>query len=265
MPSESNLQHVLITPFLVRSHSPHLPSDLWIKERIRLFERYCLPSVESQTVDNFEWLIFVDRFCPFWLKKYLEQSVTLPMASLSFIDGPLTADRVRESIFARESCNRLLTSRLDNDDALARDFVSRVQTASNNLHTGCINFDYGLQLSAIGSTRLEDLSNPFVSLVEPWSHDCATVLCCSHQEITQRYRTLHVQEKPAWLQVIHDQNLGNFLRSWKPARTRDLSMFETSGGTLSRQRLHQQSLAKALWTTLSRAPLRFIPRRSMGG
>ena len=215
---ESSICHVVITPFLVRSHSLRLPSEQWCRERVDLFNSFCLPSVASQTCGAFDWLIFIDYESPDWLKRYLRSLNGVAHESIIEIGGALSSSEVRQALGRRQSAGHLLTSRLDNDDALGRSFVHTLQTAAR-AELGsrvCFNFDNGLQTSRFGTTELTDLSNPFVSLLEPWGPSPATVVGLSHHEITKSFRTIHIQGPPAWMQVIHGGNLGNFLRSARP-------------------------------------------------
>src|SRR5208282_1904259 len=58
---DHSFSHVLLTRFNVRLSSPETPpSDDWIAHRLDLFQRYCVPSVASQTVQDFRWIVLID-------------------------------------------------------------------------------------------------------------------------------------------------------------------------------------------------------------
>ena len=60
----------------------------------------------------------------------------------------------------------LITSRLDNDDAIARDFVEMVQNCFTKQEVEFINFTYGAQYSDGRMFARLDPSNAFISLIE---------------------------------------------------------------------------------------------------
>jgi hypothetical protein len=71
MRSGAPFSHVLITRFNIRvpcGERPTAewkpPSKEWMLHRLDLFERYCLPSVASQSVQNFHWILLVDPNTP---------------------------------------------------------------------------------------------------------------------------------------------------------------------------------------------------------
>ena len=58
--------HLLLTRFNVReSEEFKLALDeKWLDGRVKLFEEYCLPSVQKQTDSNFKWVILWDGETP---------------------------------------------------------------------------------------------------------------------------------------------------------------------------------------------------------
>ena len=61
---------------------------------------------------------------------------------------------------------KLVTTRLDCDDAIARDYLGRIRAEAADLDSGFINFKHGLQLAGIRLYRRSDPSNAFISRVE---------------------------------------------------------------------------------------------------
>lgn len=48
---------------LTQSGKP-VNTDVWLKERCKLFEKFCLPSMMYQSNQNFTWLILFDKRTP---------------------------------------------------------------------------------------------------------------------------------------------------------------------------------------------------------
>jgi hypothetical protein len=58
----------ITTRFNAALYSPEakirISADEWMQHRIRLFTRFTLPSIMSQSCQNFTWLVLVDRQTP---------------------------------------------------------------------------------------------------------------------------------------------------------------------------------------------------------
>ncbi len=61
-------RHFIITRFNIRvgklgtdKNGNLTRTDVWLKNRIDLFEKYCLPSVVGQTNKNFTWMVLFDK------------------------------------------------------------------------------------------------------------------------------------------------------------------------------------------------------------
>ena len=62
-------RHVILTRFNIRwDEQPTGPSlgtnPEWLRDRLELFERYCLPSILKQTQPSFSWILFFDHETP---------------------------------------------------------------------------------------------------------------------------------------------------------------------------------------------------------
>ena len=129
-------QHYIITRFNLRRDDWKMTrnddlvlSDSWIEERFELFENFCFPSVKKQTNQNFEWLVFFDINTP---EKYLIKIKKFNMQFEKFhpyfIDGmdsflPSINEKVREL----DQKQYIISSRLDNDDSIHKDYIDVVQ------------------------------------------------------------------------------------------------------------------------------------------
>jgi len=71
------------------------------------------------------------------------------------------------------------------------------------------NFTRGLQLTPKGVLFAHHPSNPFLSLGEQAGIQIQTILVADHDHIKRRWNLKQIGGAPAWLQVIHRDNLSN--------------------------------------------------------
>ena len=187
----ADFTHYLLTRFDYPVDYPHL------QKRIELFERFTLRSVANQTTSNFAWII----------KTQLPELQHLGEASKRII--------LADSFAIAASTPWVITSRLDNDDAIHPEYIDRVQECFReqteaidslgyrlNDATGeFVNFDY------YDSVRC----SPFVSLIEQTTR-AATVMRYKHGQIGNHVPTRQIKSR-LWCQVIHGTNK---LMRWKP-------------------------------------------------
>lgn len=141
-----NLQHVLITRFSYRSTSwqnldddrhfdPLKPENL--EYRFRLFEIAALPGVLGQTSQDFVWLIIVDRELDSNFRERLKALVSeRPRTYLhdyNEADDLGGLEWLRPYLHTPEQGDYVVTTTLDDDDALPRDFVARLHEAVQRL------------------------------------------------------------------------------------------------------------------------------------
>jgi hypothetical protein len=108
----------------------------------------------------------------------------------------------------------LLTTRLDNDDGLRCDFMKRVHDNLQFSRAEALNLPDGI-IYAGGRTYLHrDESNAFLSLLEPFE-GFKTVLFVMHPDMAQLAPVRQIEGAPAWLQVVHDNNIRNRVRGWR--------------------------------------------------
>ena len=126
-----DVDHVLLTRFNLPSMGVEniiRAKEGWLIDRIELFELYCLPSVRTQTNQQFHWIIYFDPESPEWLKRriqnHADDGAYVPIFRTSVSNTDLVADIGR--VTGRRG-TRLITTNLDNDDGLAIDFVERLQ------------------------------------------------------------------------------------------------------------------------------------------
>ncbi len=194
----------------------------WLTARLALFERYCLPSVAAQQGADFRWLIFFDAASPAWLKTKI--SSFEPLVTPIYVEGEATDDVLRRYIVQTGlvTSSHLLTTRLDNDDAIAKDHLGRVQLAFRGQDREFIRFPFGIQSFQGHLYEVYWPANPFLSLVEKVeSGSCfTTVMCVRHDRVAGSGPIKQILRSPQWLQTLHESNVGNVLRGWPRFRSR---------------------------------------------
>jgi hypothetical protein len=227
---DPTFDHLIVTRYNVpiswgRRGQLHVDED-WLGERQRLFDRYCLPSVVSaeRLTPSVTWVLLCAVDSPASLRAYMAHVVQLhPWVVPLYVEENFRmGDIVVESFKRRtkEPCRFLLTTRLDSDDAIARNFVKDLQQAARRSLEleiigkrqlpALINFPIGYQ-AVVGRLYLSsDLGNPFLSFLEERSEDEPILGCflCSHRDLHKSARTVSqlIASGPSWLQVLHGNN-----------------------------------------------------------
>lgn len=224
------MKHLILTRFNLHiwkedKHGQPTLTEEWLRERVMLFETYCLPSLMAQTCKDFKWVILFAADSPEWLMVKVRQwrdmfplirPVSVRMERRSDFMGIFREIAVSE---ASPQGGRMLTTYLDNDDALRRDFVADVQKRASQLpDESFICYRYGIQyFTELGlATSVPCSYNHFPSYVE--DYDCPDAVqtffrLVSHAQMKEmpREKVIHVEnkEKPIWLEVVHSTNKYN--------------------------------------------------------
>ncbi len=211
-----DLQHFVLTRFNIASPGREAPirnSPGWLSGRFELFMTYCLPSMAAQESHAFHWLIYFDEQTP---EQFREQIIAAQsqVAFEPIFVGPFRASLAADDVAKRLSpgTQRVITTRLDNDDAVSRDFLMRIRAECEGLPDGTIvNFRQGVALRAGRLYTAVDDSNPFASLVEA-ADGAKTIWAAPHTELAARFPTRQVDTAPCWLQVVHGENVANRIK-----------------------------------------------------
>jgi hypothetical protein len=192
----------------------------WLAHRFRLFENYCLPSIANQTCQDFEWIILFDSTTPEKFKNKIDEyQKECPQMVPIYVEpkkGRLFADIFREEVAKRVTTERVITSYLDNDDALNVRFVEDLQQRVQSLPDGTfIFYTNGYQFFTDHKylMKIHYPRNHFVSVVE--SSNPATLKTIygygSHYYIDKikDARIEYAGNLAMWCEVIHKKNMGN--------------------------------------------------------
>lgn len=242
--NHNQIRHFILTRFNLLLWNKDKEGDKvrttkWLEHRFLLFENYCLPSIIGQTCQNFEWIVLFDSMTP---KKFKEKIETYqkecPQLIPVFVEpenGRYFAEIFRVQVVKRlnenhnENEQRVLTTYLDNDDALnvrfVEDLQSRVQTLSDETF---IYYDEGYQFYTDFKymMQIDYPRNHFVSYVE--SGNPAKVKGVfgfgGHYYVytIKGAKIEHIKKLPMWCEVVHEKNMLNdayFL--WKARMVRD--------------------------------------------
>jgi len=204
-----SIDHFLLTRFYVRiKPGAALPGDEWLRSRLPFFESVCLPSVLDQNSSDFRWLVFVDAGGPPWVSEYLLGK--LPSnAEIVPVHGVCDGPEISKAVGSRVSAHRVITSRVDSDDALGSRYISSVRAALAGRERLFLNFTHGYQLSRRRLLRYSHPSNAFISLVEPRSEAPMTVFVDWHDRVSRHARIVQDDGYRAWVQNCHGANVRN--------------------------------------------------------
>lgn len=188
----------------------------WMEERMELFKSYCLPSVKNQSEENFTWLICID---PNTKKKYRSflESINLNKKKCEIVEVSsygILADKLGNFIKNDLNCSKeyVITSRLDNDDAIERRFIGHIQNEFNRQKFQPLIFPHGYQLVLVEDDKymkkVKLPKGPFISLIERTESEVSTVLSKPHTKWNFKKVKSLTKYRP-WLQLVHGKNIAN--------------------------------------------------------
>lgn len=227
MTSLVNFQHIVLTRFNLYgafSFHPEPPTAKWQKERIELFEKFCLPSMIAQKQNNFTWFVMFDaasdkvlrakveewkRACPMFFPMYFERERRWQIAKQTIVNEIL-----------EPGVTHLLSTRLDNDDALHENFVRLVQSKIAYRKDEALVIDapngYRLDLEKKWVYERYKYCSPFISYLEKLEPGTLpkTVLWFpgGHDKAFNYAPVISIKSR-TWLQVIHGDNLTNAIQT----------------------------------------------------
>lgn len=169
--------HYLVTRFNVpftgqapESFSGSALSAAWLHERIRLFGDFCAPSVAGQSSLAFTWLIYLDQETDhpdiIRIRAAIPARVRVEFRYVADYSGMMEDLR---SYAKASGTEFVITSRLDNDDAIGTEYIARVQAAFVPENGILLNFLGGIYydpVRRVAAHHRYKLNNSFTSLIE---------------------------------------------------------------------------------------------------
>jgi hypothetical protein len=214
-------EHFLITRFNLKNpnwgltkNNEAILDEKWMEERMVLFENYCLSSVANQTNTNFKWLLFFDTTTSdFYQEKIKNLLETFPHFIAIYIDGMALFHKSLNNYVSENTKGKshLITSMIDNDDCMHKDYINEVQKQFNKQDFLAIDFinGYTLQIEPEFILGKKDhIFNPFISLIEK-NENPKTVWFYDHHIWKKETRIKSIYGKRVWMSVIHGKNKVN--------------------------------------------------------
>lgn len=192
-------------------------SEEWLRDRFEIFRKFCLPSFQNQSNKNFIWLLFFDVNTPIEYQKKIEEfKLDFPTFHPVFVrDFKEMYEQTLEIIpgFFSKDTKFLITTDIDNDDLLHREFIATVQSKFKAQHNLAIDLIRGLQVTQINkkqafANEFYMIANPFISLVESTDH-FGTVMKEKHLSYRKYPLYTFFDAEPRFIQFIHANNLVN--------------------------------------------------------
>lgn len=227
-------KHYLITRFNLRNpkwnttkNNESLLTDEWMEHRMQLFENFCLSSVKGQSNQNFKWLIFFDVTTS---KKFQDKINTLlnkqPNILPFYIDGMPNFHKAIIDYIDKDSqeVSHIITSRIDNDDCIHKDYIDTIQKQFNNQDFMAIDVvkGYSLQISPeMMLGKKEHVFNPFISLIES-TKNYKTVWQSDHNMWKTENRIVRITNKRLWMSIIHEKNKVNEFDGYDKVTWKDI-------------------------------------------
>lgn len=234
------LQHFFLTRFnllLWQKDKEGIPvrTTNWLDHRFMLFEKFCLPSIKNQTCQEFEWIVLFDSSTPEKYKErvygYRKECLQLTPVFVAPERGRYFAEIFKEEINKRLVAKSVVSTYLDNDDALNVRFVEDLQQRALQASEGrFFYYDKGCQYYTEDKYLLQIHypKNHFVSVVEKGNMNSVKGIFGYGRhyyiDTIKGAKIEHVKTDPMWCEVVHEKNMindANFLLGTKMVKDSD--------------------------------------------
>lgn len=225
-------RHFILTRFNLRiwtkdKNGKQTQTTEWLEKRFDLFETFCFPSVMNQSVQNFRWIVLFDAETPESFRAKIDAyKQEYPPFTPYFIasqEGRLFVRVFRKIVASQiEVGDTVITTYLDNDDALRYDYMEEIQRLATQVDDKTfISFKYGLQyFTQLNiATLVPFMNNHFISLVEKYEElgRLRTVFGYGSHIAIDSYKGTHTlyvttPERAEWIEVVHENNMDNDIR-----------------------------------------------------
>lgn len=222
--------HYLITRFNIKvsGAGPEVlnsagANEEWFQTRMMLFKSFCAPSVLGQISKNFKWLIYFDPSTSLEEIAYMLHS-RVPVEFILTKDyHSMVQDiihRIREA-----PTPYVITSRMDNDDAISSIFIQSIQQAFIPVDKTIINANSGYVYDSAHRllTRWNKrYKNQFLSIIEDKNADrLYTVYGFPHWKPPAEVSIINIQGPPYWIYWRHSDNFSDQQRTGIPMFTKN--------------------------------------------
>jgi hypothetical protein len=195
--------------------------EKWNEERMNLFEKYCLFSVNAQVNKDFTWVLAFNSKTP---KKYYEKYQKYPYIKIIFDMHPFT---YMNKIYGKEikKGDWIATTRLDNDDCLHPNYIKEVKSKFDNKYAlvdtaGC---QFDVKNNTFHDSGRRYPNSPFLTVFEKAGefsdHPIHTAYYKSHTNLHLSFKgrpQILISDKgKLYCQIIHDNNVCNKINGEK--------------------------------------------------
>ena len=191
--------------------------DGWLKHRMKIFNEYTIPSVNSQTDSNFIWIIKCHYKTPKWAMKILKSLNAIIDSRPYYEKKEISCNRLMCKSFFSDNIKKssdhkeILTINLDSDDFISKYFVERL---SESFELGkFVDFKMGVNVYK-GKAFMKNISphhaSPFYGYCE--STDSDEIKTVFHKSHHKAFNVKKINDI-GWGQVCHDYNIFNKLQN----------------------------------------------------
>ena len=222
------MNHFILTRFNLKlwwnedkNHQP-IQTEEWLKERFRLFQTYTWPSLRTQTNQDFKWICLFDEDTPQPYKETVQQLHDQWHSFLPYYCGEKETKHFQQHFqhlvyhLSDHASEPLLTTYLDNDDAIHCDFVNDIQQRAKKLpYNTIISYNYGIQYyeEMNMAIRIPYPNNHFLTYHERLNEHIKTVWGFWHISIFKyphiKIELIKDHHYPYWVEIIHQGNIDN--------------------------------------------------------
>ena len=234
-------KHFLLTrfniPFIRKNNIDFLFQSNYLSERYQLFLKFCYPSVKKQLNQDFIWLVFFDKrtpskyvalnrrlsneyniFTPVYVdfEEYLNDRSISDTDYANIISKNILPTIINQEIikYIDQNTDYIITSRIDNDDALNCNFISNIQEyiLSTKIEEEIVlSFKSGLQYldNSCIIQAIEYPNNHFLTLIEKKTDRINTIFFWDHYFIQKYKRIVFLNLDKAWIEIVHNNNVVN--------------------------------------------------------
>lgn len=208
-------------------------TEEWLEERFKLFEDLCLPSFKNQSCKDFYWFVFFDVNTPQRFKKKIEEiqkefSIFQPVFVEDFEVMKQKTVELGKNL-CKTGANFIISAEIDNDDLLEKDYVKISQDFFQPVHDLVLDLRRGYQMTVLDQKNIllneyYVVANAFVTIIEE-KDQFQSILKGNHR-FYRDYKNVKVyDDKPLFIQTIHQNNLMNGLYETKYTLSQNLSDF----------------------------------------
>lgn len=258
------VRHFVLTRFNTRIPGSERGLDAdWLAHRLSLFEAICGPAIARQSVQPTRWLVFFDARTPDGVRAQVDRLAERFRFDPVWLPGEFTTAAASAAVRDRlDDATAVITTRLDNDDAIHPDFIGWVQ-AKIGERPSYVNFPLGCQLVDGHFYLRPYLGSPFLSRLELVAEGITTVHAARHWRPDEHRARQVWTRDPAWLQLVHGKNLANETRGVWARPDRLVALFEVPPAYVSTERVSpRRAVERRLRSVATLAPAADVRRRA---